>query len=362
MGLWDSITGQFVDVISWEADDGQTLVHRFERSGDEIKYGAKLIVREGQAAVFVREGRLADVFTPGTYTLVTRNLPVLSTLSAWKHGFNSPFKAEVWFVSTRQFTGFKWGTKNPVIVRDAEFGAVRVRAFGTFSVQIALPARFLKEIVGTESRFTRDEIADRLRNFVVARFSNLLGENEVPILDLAAHYDELGNYLEHRVREDFLQYGLSLSDVLIENVSLPPAVEEALDRRASLGIIGDTDTYLRFQAAESLTKPGGGGGDAASGVGLGLGFALAREFGREAAPTPPSAPPPLPTSAPLHIAENGRPAGPFPAGQWPALVAAGRLTPTTLVWRSGDPQWTPARDHPEITVLFGDTPPPLPPA
>lgn len=363
MGIWDRLTGQFVDVIEWTHDDGQTMAWRFERQGNEIKYGAKLIVREGQSAVFIREGRLADVFTPGTYTLETRNLPILSTLAAWKHGFDSPFKAEVWFVSTKRFTGLRWGTKNPVMVRDQEFGPVRLRAFGTFSVEVMLPARFLQEIVGTESHLQRDEITDTLRNFVVSRFGALIGESQVPILDLAGRYDELGNFLEHRAREDFLQFGLVLKDVLVENVSLPAEVEKALDRRSSMAFIADTDSYLRFQAAEGLGRGGGDGGAMASGIGAGLGLSLARSFAQEAPPpaqAAPTTPPPVPVEPPLFLVENGARSGPFPPSAWSELVRTGRLTAETLVWRQGLASWVPATTLTELGALLPPEPPPVP--
>lgn len=192
MGLWDKLLGEFVDVIQWTDDSNDTLVYRFERQGNEIKYGAKLTVREGQVAVFVNEGQLADTFQPGMYELKTNNLPILSTLQAWQHGFESPFKAEVYFFSTRRFTDLKWGTQNPVMLRDPEFGPIRLRAFGSYAIRIKDAPTFLREIVGTDGRFTTDEITNQLRNMIVSRFTNTLGQSKIPALDLAGNYDQLG--------------------------------------------------------------------------------------------------------------------------------------------------------------------------
>src|SRR3954454_24648245 len=193
MGLFDKLRGELIDIIEWnEASDSQLLAYRFPRYNNEIKYGAKLVVREGQAAVFVNQGQLADRFPPGTYTLATRNLPIPSTLLGWMYGFESPFKAEVYFVSTRRWTDQKWGTQNPIMLRDPEFGPVRLRAFGTYAIQVADPATFLKQLIGTNSRFTVDEINNQLRDMMVARFADVLGESKIPALDLAANQDELG--------------------------------------------------------------------------------------------------------------------------------------------------------------------------
>ena len=199
MGLFDKIRGEFIDLIEWLDDSRDTMVYRFPRYQNEIKMGAKLVVRETQNAVFVNEGKLADIFTPGTYSLSTKNLPILATLLGWKYGFNSPFKAEVYFVNTRRFVDLKWGTSNPVMLRDAEFGPIRLRAFGTYCIRISKTETFMKEIVGTDSLFRTEEITDQLRNMIVARFSDLLGESKIPILDLAANYDELGRFSTDRL-------------------------------------------------------------------------------------------------------------------------------------------------------------------
>src|SRR5882724_4964824 len=193
MSLLDKLRGEFIDIIErTEPSQNEILAYRFPRYNNEIKNGAKLTVREGQAAVFVNEGQIADVFPPGMYTLDTKNLPILSTLKGWKYGFNSPFKAEVYFVSTRQWTDQKWGTQNPFMLRDAEFGPVRIRAFGTYVFKVTDPGTFLKELVATDPSFEAYEISSQFRNVIVSRFIDALGSSRIPMLDLAGNYDRVG--------------------------------------------------------------------------------------------------------------------------------------------------------------------------
>ena len=218
MGLFSRLFSEFIDVIEWTDDSSDTMVYRFERYGNEIKYGAKLIVRESQVAVFVNEGEVADVLSPGTYALETKNLPVLTTLQYWDHGFNSPFKAEVYFINTRRFTDLKWGTKQPLMIRDAEFGGMRIRAFGTYSVRVTDATRFIREIAGTEGVFTTDEISNQLRNLITSRFATIVGATNVPVLDMAANYDQMGELLTRRIGPEFGEYGLELTKVLVENI------------------------------------------------------------------------------------------------------------------------------------------------
>src|ERR1043165_6593739 len=190
MGLFDKLKGEFVDIIEWTDSSNDTMVWRFPRYQNEIKMGAKLTVRESQVAVFVNEGQMADEYKPGRYKLETQNLPILTTLKGWKYGFNSPFKAEVYFVNTKNFTDQKWGTKNPIMLRDAEFGPIRLRAFGSFALKITDAAKFIKEIAGTQAHFTTEEVVEQLRNLIVTRFTDAIGESKIPALDLAANYDE----------------------------------------------------------------------------------------------------------------------------------------------------------------------------
>lgn len=361
MGLWDKLKGELVDIVEWLDPTSDTLVYRFERYNNEIKYGAKLIVREGQAAVFVSEGRLADVFAPGTYTLETRSLPVLSTLMGWKHGFESPFKSEVYFVSTRQFTDLKWGTKNPVMLRDPEFGPLRLRAFGTYVVRVTDPAAFLREIVGTSAEFTMDQISEQLRNQIVARFTDILGESRIPVLDLCANYDELGKFVTERMRQQDGSLGIDVTKLLVENISLPPEVEQALDKRTSMGVIGDLSRYTQFQSAEALRDAAKNpGGMAAVGIGAGMGMAMGGQMAQAMSPAG-GMPPPIPGPAGFFVALGGQQSGPFDLSTLQKKAQAGELSRETLVWRNGLPSWTKAGEISELGAIFASTPPPLPP-
>ena len=305
MDLWQRARGEFVDVIDWSEDGSDTLVWRFPRPGNAIKWGAQLIVREGQQAVLVNEGRVADRFGPGRYRLETRNLPILTSLLALPTAFESPFKAEVLFVATRQFTDRKWGTRHPLILRDAELGPVRVRGFGTYSLRAVDPVRLIRELSGSNPDFSVDAISEQLRNLIVSRLADLLGESSHPVLDLAGRYDELAASLQQRLAREWADYGLELTALLIENLSLPPEVEVALDRRAAIGLTGDLAAFRTYQEGIALEKaaanPGGG---AAGGASLAMGFAL----GDRLAPPPP----PPPAAPPL------RPAGADPAEERPA--------------------------------------------
>ena len=271
----DAAMNQFIEVIEWLDDSQSTLVYRFPVAGQEIKNGAQLIVRESQAAVFVFEGQVADVFTPGKYEIDGGNTPILTKLGAWKYGFNSPFKSEVYFVNTKQFTDLKWGTSNPVMLRDNDFGIVRLRAFGAYSLRVADPAGFIREIAGTNAHFQTEDIDGQLKRSIVTEFSDALGELKIPALDLAAQYKELGETIRAKINEDFKGWGLEVTKFYLENVSLPPEVEAAMDKRASMGALGDAQRYMQFQAADALRDAAQNeGGGAGLGAGLGAGFAV----------------------------------------------------------------------------------------
>jgi membrane protease subunit (stomatin/prohibitin family) len=275
MGILDAIRSQFIEVIEWLDDSGNTLLYRFPVQGQEIKNGAKLTVRESQTAVFVFQGQIADVFPPGLYTIDGGNTPILTKLGAWKYGFNSPFKAEVYFVNTKQFTDLKWGTPNPVMMRDTDFGMVRLRAFGIYSMRVADAAAFIKEIAGTNAHFVTEDIEGQLKRTLVSGFSDALSESKIAALDLASNYDELGKFTRSKLNEDFKSFGLELTKFVIENISLPAEVEAAMDKRTSMGVIGDVGRYAQFQAADAMRdaaqNPSGGAG---LGAGLGAGFAV----------------------------------------------------------------------------------------
>ena len=243
MGLMDKLRAELIDIIEWVDDSHHTLVWRFPRFHNQIKNGAQLIVRPGQLAIFVHQGKVADVFEPGQHRLTTRNLPVLSTLAGWKYGFDSPFKAEVYFVATRQITDLKWGTPNPVLMRDIVFGPVRVRAFGTYALRATNPRALLTELVGTDSEFEADEISELLRAIVNNAFADLVASADIAVLDLAANYRELSEELRKRVVERVDdEYGLDIPQLYIVNISLPAEVEKALDTRTSMNVVGDMAT------------------------------------------------------------------------------------------------------------------------
>jgi membrane protease subunit (stomatin/prohibitin family) len=354
------------------------MLWRFERHGNEIKYGAELTVRESQVAVFVNEGKVADVFEPGMYTLETANLPIISTMENWHRGFESPFKAEIYFVNTKRFTDLKWGTKHPVTLRDAEFGPVRLRAYGTYVIRVKEAVTFIREIAGTDGHFTTDEVTDQLRNMIVSRFSSILGESGIPVLDLAANYEQLGEFVTNKLKAEFDVYGLDLSQLLVENVSLPDVVEAALDKRTSMGVIGDLSRYAQFQAAEAMAKAAENpGGAAGAGIGIGAGIAMGQQMAEQlnrsgagaapaspapTSPAPTAAPPPLPAGLAFHVALEGKAKGPFDGEQLKAMVAAGELRRDTLVWAKGMEDWRPAGQVPELEGAFAEVPPPLPPS
>lgn len=362
MALWDKLTGELIDIVEWIDDTRDTMVWRFPRHNNEIKNGARLIVRESQVAAFINEGSLTDLFQfPGTYTLSTQNLPILSTLKGWKHGFESPFKAEVYFVSTRVFTERKWGTKNPIMLRDPEFGPTRLRAFGSFAIKVSDPATFLKQVVGTDHRFSVEEIGNQVRDMVTARFADVLGESKIPVLDLASNYDELGKFLTERIRPDFEPFGLQIVALMVENISLPPEVEKALDQRTSMGVIGDLHKFTQFQTATAIGDAAKNpGGLAGAGAGLGAGFAMANQMGQALAgqsAQPAAAPPPIPQqgNASFFVALDGKQSGPFAVKE-----LGGKITRDTLVWRQGMAQWSRAGDVPELKSLVDAIPPQLP--
>jgi excisionase family DNA binding protein len=285
MGLMDYLKTQLLDLIQWEDDSRDTLSWRYPDEDKEIKRGAQLIVRESQVAQFIYLGQFGDTFGPGKHTLVTDNIPILSTLKGWKYGFESPFKADVYFVNTRLFTGNKWGTSNPIMLRDPDFGIVRVRAFGTFDFKVAEVKTFLREVAGTDAHFRLDEFHDTMRSRLVSVFSDALATSKVPVLEVAARYSELGEALLPVVNPILLaKYGLEVSSFIVENVSVPPEVEGAIDKRSSMGAIGNLNDYVKFQMAEAMSK-GEGGGMASTAAQLGAGLAMGQQIaGAMAAP------------------------------------------------------------------------------
>lgn len=368
MSIFASIRGQFIDVIEWLDSSNDTIAYRFERHNNEIKMGAKLTVRPGQVAVFVNEGQVADVFQPGMHELSTQNLPILSTLRGWKYGFKSPFKAEVYFFNTKIFTNLKWGTSNPITIRDPELGPVRLRAYGNYSIRVADPALLLTELVSTDGLFQVDEISDHFRNIIITSFASWVGQDNTPLLDFAANYRQMGERVKDALQEDLQSMGVTLTQLLIENISLPPEVETALDKRVSMGLIGNMQQYTQFQAAnaieESAKNPSSGGNP---GLDFGFGIVMAQEFAGNmrtsspvsnpnSPPSNPSVPPPPPVQTQWYLSRDGQNVGPFDRNQ---LQQQG-ITRQTYVWHQGMSGWQYASEIPELASLFNSPPPPPP--
>lgn len=359
MGFFDWITGQFIDVIDWLDDSNNTMVYRFDRQGNEIKYGAKLTVRESQVAIFVNEGVITDILETGIYELNTKNLPIMTSIQHWDHGFNSPFKAEVYFLNTKRFIDLKWGTKNPIMVRDSEFSMVRLRAFGTYEIRIANPKLFMNEIVGTDGHFTTDEVESQLTNLILSKLPIVLGESNIAVLDMASNYENFSNYISEKIAPFFKEYGLELTKILIENISLPKNVEKALDKRTSREVTGNLDDNIKYQTGNALGSESGGGTISdmlGVGVGLGLGQEIRNSF-REKKDK--NTPPPLPTRKDIiyHIALDDTPEGPYNMSSIQEYITKNIIKKDTLVWRDGLSDWVEAEN--EFKQYFDATPPPL---
>ena len=303
MGLMDFIKGELIEIIEWTDDSRDTLSFRWPDNDKEIKNGAQLIVRESQVAQFVYLGQFGDTFQPGKHTLTTDNIPVLTTLKGWKYGFNTPFKADVYYVSTRLFTGNKWGTSNPVMMRDNDFGIVRARAFGTYDFKITDAKLFLKEVAGSDQHFRLDEFADTMRSRIVSLFSEALAQSRIPLLDVASRYSEVGAALLPLINPvTNAKYGLELTSFILENVSLPPEVEQAIDKRSSMAAVGNLNDLVKFQMGQGMTQPGGssaGGFATEMAVGMAMAQQMMQQQGGILGPqATPGVPPPLPVQAP----------------------------------------------------------------
>jgi len=373
MGLFDKIKGEFIDIIEWLDDSNDTMVYRFDRYQNEIKNGAKLTVREGQVAVLINEGQLADVFTPGMYELTTANLPILSTLKGWKYGFNSPFKAEVYFVSTRNITAQKWGTKNPITLSDQRFGMLEIRSFGTYVIRVKDAPIFIKEIVGTDGHFTTEEIADQLRSMIVTRFTDAIGEANLPVENYASNVNEISEYVHSVIGPEFEQYGIEVTKFLIENVSMPDEIKKEIFELSRLNAI-DLNKLAQMKAAKAMEKAAENqSGTAGAGMGMGMGFAMANQMGQtftggqqqqgQNAPQQQSgapAPPPVPPALTFHVVVNGQQAGPYDLNALKQMASQNQITKESLVWREGMANWTGAGQVPELSTIFASVPPPIP--
>ena len=360
MDIIGKLFGEFVDIIEWIDDSTNTMVYRFERYGNEIKYGAMLNVRESQTAVLVREGCVADFYVPGLYKLESRNMPLLTTMENWPYGFSSPFKAEVYFLNMRRFINLKWGTKNPVMLRDKELGPLRLRAFGTYTIRVREPLIFIKEIIGISGHFQTNDINEQLRNLIVSRFSSIIGESGIPALDLAANYDELGNYITKRISPEFATYGLEVLQLLIENISLPTAVEAAMDKRTSMSIINDLNRYTHYQAAETMGPSTEKSSDRASEItGMDIGLTVAKQIS-QISPQRYMSPPPLTGLVVYYKAIDGSQQGPLEIAELEQKISNCEIDRSTLIWYVGLGEWQPAGRVPELANVFSSIPPPFP--
>jgi excisionase family DNA binding protein len=301
MGIMDFIKGELLEIIEWTDDSRDTLSWRFPDEDKAIKNGAQLIVRESQVAQFVYVGEFGDTFKPGKHTLTTDNIPVLTKIKSWPYGFNSPFKADVYFVVTRLFTGNKWGTSNPVMLRDSDFGMVRVRAFGTYDFKIVEPKTFLREVAGSDHNFRLDEFADTMRSRIVSIFTDAIATAKIPVLDVASRYTELGEALLPLINPAIVtKYGLEITSFIVENVSVPPEVEQAIDKRASMAAVGNLNDFVKYQMGKGLETGAGGAGAAGTAAELAVGFGLAQQMMRDGFMSGHAAPtvvvPPVPTA------------------------------------------------------------------
>ncbi|HEY0160511.1 MAG TPA: SPFH domain-containing protein [Thermoanaerobaculia bacterium] len=372
MGIFDALRNEFIQIIEWLDDSHNTLVYRFPVHDQEIKMGAQLTVRENQVAIFVNEGEVADVFKPGRYELSTQNMPILSTLRGWKYGFDTPFKAEVYFFNTRLFTDLKWGTQNPVMMRDAEFGMIRMRAFGTYATRIADAKTFFTTIVGTQHLTTTEEILGQLRSTIVSHFSDIVAESKIAALDLASSYRELSALAQKELAPSFASYGLELARFNIDNISLPEEVEAAIDQRTKLGVFGDKmQQYAQMQTAESIkiaaANPGGiAGAGAGIGAGMAIGQAMGNAFNAPPAPGASSAAPPPPPGPQANVPRwsltiDGKTYGPYTDDALKAMVQGGQVTASTQAWRPGASGWAPLDSYAELGLGGGSAMPPPPP-
>jgi len=316
MGLMDWGKAQFLDILQWLDDSTDTMAWRFPMRGQEIQNGGKLVVRESQTAVFVNEGQFADEFGPGTHNLATQNLPILATLKGWKYGFESPFKSDVYFLNTKLFNDLGWGTPNPIMMRDADFGMLRIRAFGIYSIRIKDPKSFLKNVVGTNETFTVANIQEQLRKSLISKFTDALGEAKVPALDLAARYDELSELLRQKMDPEFQTMGLECSKLFIENISLPEEVEAMMDKRTQIGMMAPVmGAYTQMQVADSIPLAAQNpGGLAGMGMGLGVGVGMGNVMGQQMG------------GAMGQMAQTPYPAGNAPATAAPAKSLKEELT------------------------------------
>ncbi len=368
MGFWDKVKGELIDIIEWIDDTNDTIVYRFERYGNEIKNGAKLVVRESQVAVFINEGELADVFPPGTYTLETKNLPILSTLKGWKHGFNSPFKAEVYFVSTKMFKNMKWGTPNVFYIRDKDFGRVSVRAFGTYTFKVSDAGKFIKNVSGTDGEFTTDEVVGELRSLIVTHFTQIASSSGIDFLDLSANLKNLSDHCLKPLQEEFIDYGLEIKKFMVNSINLPEELQKKLDMGTGMNMIGDMNKYQQMKMADAMESaaqnPGGGQGGMENMFGMAIMAQMMNQGGMMGGgqqQNMQTAAPPPPPMVQFFAIVNGQQQGPFNLQQLAQMASQGAINGDTMVWKQGMPNWLAAKTVPELANIFAPAAPPPPP-
>ena len=369
MGFFDKLRGEFIDIIQWLDPSDDTLVYRFERYQNEIKNGAQLTVREGQVAVFVNEGQIADVFTPGMYSLTTQNLPLLSTLKGWKFGFNSPFQAEVYFINTRNITAQRWGTKNAITLNDQRFGMIEIRAFGTYVIRVKDAVVFIREIVGTDGNFTSDKIAEQLRSMLVTRFTNTIGKSNLPVESYAGNISDISLFVLGEIGPEFEKYGIEITNFLIENISMPEEIKKEIFELSRLNVV-DLNKLTQMKTAKAIENASlNEGGTAGAGIGMGMGIGMAGQMTQaltnqqQQAQQPQAGapmPPPIPAAPSFFTVLNGQQAGPFEVAALKQLAAQNQFNRESLVWYAGLANWTPAGQVNELSPVFDNVPPPIP--
>lgn len=381
MGLTKFLGNEFVDIIEWLQSDGDTMVYRFPRYRNEIKYGAKLTVREGQTAIFINEGKIADVFPPGIYELKTANLPILSTLQHWGHGFESPFKAEVYFFNTTDFLNQKWGARQPVLLNDPQFGIVRLRAFGSYTLRVINAEVLLKKLVGTDGNFEINEVSEQITRSIVTRFPEILAESHISVMELPTRYSELASSLKETLTGECESYGLAIGKIYIESIALPENVQKVLDEKTSLNIIGDDiSQYTQMQAAKGLAEGGEGSTMASAGAGMAIGMEMARQMTDDRRESHKSHqeregeskkqnsattqahtgelldPPPL--GKIYYLMLMGERVGPMTINDVYDNLNSGDADAYTLIWRKGMAEWQTIENTSDIDLR--QLPPPLP--
>lgn len=366
MGLFNKLKNEFIDIIEWLDPSNDTIVHRFDRYNNEIKNGAKLTVRESQVAVFINEGELADIFPPGMYSLKTENMPILSTLKGWKYGFNSPFKAEIYFVNTKQFLDQKWGTKNAITLNDDRFGMFEIRAFGTFAYKVKDAGKFIKEVVGTDGTFTTEEINNQIRSNIVTRFTDVAGEGNLTAESFARNMNELSDLVHGVMKKEMEEYGLDITKFLVENVSMPDDIKKEIFEYSRLEKI-NMQKLQQFKTAKAIENASNNEGGAGMFMGAGMGFGMGQGMYNQMQNnmnmnnSGGAMPPPVPGVVKFFIANNGQQQGPYEMPMLGQLIKGGQVNQQTLVWREGMAAWTPAGQVAELSSLFGSVPPPVPP-